>query len=734
MVRYGLDFAFSMMRLNEVLALRQSTRLPNRRLLLWTGAAGLLLYLVFQVVPELVRVVRDHDDRSYMAKAEAEAAAVRFAEERLGGSYEPAGSVHQIQTNLYGYLSREDLGKQYEERFDPLYPVETWQVELHGDEGVVLFVHVHMRTGVVVAWNEVAGPGFEPEFGPASLAARAFAIEHGYEERELRLRDEPEDGAVVFDVADRKIGEARLKLRVGVREDGEGSFRVATFKPEFELPEEFTQYVERQDRIASILNLAGYMGLSFVLFVIAIIYAALMRERTSFKRGLLLSGIFLVFYQISNFNMFNGLRASAGEIEDSVAVTVFLTVFQVLFTIGIALSVWFAFVGGDGLWRSMGYKLWLRRGERGFGADAWRAVKIGYCAAFAMLGLQAVIFLVLERGLGVWYSADVTQSMLNFRWPLLFPLLAWCAAISEEAMYRLFGVGLFRKWFRNTAAACIIPTVVWALGHVAYPVYPWSTRLIELTIIGLLFCWLFVRYGFATALFTHAIFDLVLMATSLMFMGGADAILAGVFYIVHPIGVAWLIHRWDRRWPAKPAAPALVGPAAAAVATPATPATPAAPAALPAADASEAGTPGASGSDTHESGTPEPGTSGSNMHRGGLPESGASGSDAHRGGLPESGASGSDAHRGGLPESGASGDGAHRGGLPESGDSGDGAYGASAPDTGASGFGPHEAGKLRTGASCDSTNEASKPGTGGAGDAGTGPSGSNRPGIASPDY
>ncbi|OUM96211.1 MAG: hypothetical protein A9Z00_07765 [Thermobacillus sp. ZCTH02-B1] len=532
--------------------MRQAFARPDRRLLLWSGGVGLLLYLIFQLLPEISDVIRDPESYRHIAEAEAEAAAVRFAEAHFGGTYEPEGTVHQIRERLYGYLSREKLIKDYDDRFGPQYPVEYWQVELKGDDGSSLFVRVHMRTGDIVGWNEVSDGGRGMEFGAASLAARAFAIERGYAESDLRLRGLPEDGGIVFDVADHEIGEARLALHIRVAQADDGAIRVVSFTPEFELPEAHIRYVDRQDRIALILTYAGAFGISFVLFVIAIVYAVLLRRRTSFRRGLLLSGIYLAFYIVQDISMFDGIRASIGEVENAGLATVFMTVFQILFTIGIALSVWFAFVAGDGLWRSMGANKWRRRGEPGFGDDVWQGMKIGYGAAFALLGLQALIFLVMRLGFGIWSSADVTQSLLNFRWVWAFPLLAWCAAISEEAMYRLFGVGLFRRWFRNTAAAAVIPTVVWALGHVAYPIYPWSTRLIELTIIGLLFCWLFVRYGFAAALFTHAVFDLVLMATSLMLLGGAGNILLGIFYIVHPVGVAWLIRWWDRRRPPKP--------------------------------------------------------------------------------------------------------------------------------------------------------------------------------------
>ena len=544
--------------------MHQAQAQPNWRLLLWAGAVGLLLYLVLQLLPEVSRYVREAEDYRYIAETEAEAAAVRFAETQFGGSFKPAGTVHQIRERLYGYLSRENLGKEYDDRFGRQYPVDYWQVELHGDGGSVLYVQVHLLTGEVVGWNEVSGRGRGMEFGAASLAARAFAIERGYADRDLHLRGLPEESEIVFDVADRQVGEARLALRIRTSQTEDGAVVVTAFKPEFEVPGAYTRYVDRQERIALILTYAGYMGLSFVLFIIAVIYASLLRRWTSFKRGLLLTGIFLAFYLLNDINMFDGIRASFGETEGAGLAAVFATVFQIVFTIGIAASVWFAFVGGDGLWRSMGYNPWMRRGEPGFGDGVWQAVKIGYCAAFALLGLQAVIFLVLKQGFGIWSSADVTQSPLNFRWAWAFPLLAWCAAISEEAMYRLFGVGLFRRWFRNTAAAAVIPTVIWALGHVAYPIYPWTTRLIELTILGLLFCWLFVRHGFAAALFAHAVFDLILMATSLMYLGGVDSILIGIFYIVHPLGVAWLIRWWDRRRPPRSEAPAAGEPSPAA--------------------------------------------------------------------------------------------------------------------------------------------------------------------------
>lgn len=547
--------------------MQQQLRMAEPNWRRWSIAAiiGLVIFLTIQIILPLVsESISDSSTPDVIAETEAERKALTFIESHFGDAAAEAAAVHQSQSQLGGYLAKEKLSKSYQDTYGSDFPIDTWQVEVRGrsavDGGIrTRFVYVHMETGEVIAWNEAKGSvvkeGRTLDFTAASLAARAFAVERGFRDNELTVRDtRAGQGAVMVDVTGARIGDAKLTLRIRAEQEPDGAIRIVEYKPAFETPDGYKTYVERQDKIAENVTMIGSMGLSFVLFILAIVYAILYRGHTSFARGLLLSGAFLLFYIVNTFNMYDGFRATLHEELDAASTTNFLVAFQLVFTIGIAASVYFAFVAGDGLWRSMGRSLWLRRGEQGFGADAWRGMKIGYLAAFIFLGLQAVFFIVVENGFGVWSTSDPSQSPLNFGIPLLFPLLAWSAAISEEAMYRLFGIGLFRKWFKHTAAAAIIPTIIWALGHVAYPIYPWSTRLIELTLLGLLFCWLFVRYGFAAALFAHAVFDLVLMAIAVMFLGGTDNIIAGIFYIVHPVGLAWLIYAWDRKRPKRTAA------------------------------------------------------------------------------------------------------------------------------------------------------------------------------------
>ncbi|WP_242403816.1 CPBP family glutamic-type intramembrane protease [Paenibacillus pini] len=62
---------------------------------------------------------------------------------------------------------------------------------------------------------------------------------------------------------------------------------------------------------------------------------------------------------------------------------------------------------------------------------------------------------------------------------------------------------MMKKIVRNTFIACLIPTLIWALGHTLYPIYPVISRPIELTIVGLIFSLIFLRHGYITVMFSH---------------------------------------------------------------------------------------------------------------------------------------------------------------------------------------------------------------------------------------
>ncbi|CAM4353483.1 CPBP family intramembrane glutamic endopeptidase [Paenibacillus tarimensis] len=519
-------------------------------LYIW-GSICLAIFIIFQILPTADSSFFGSEGKPMIAEDKAEQNAAEFVREHFGADVKSASAVYQADRDLYGYLAKEKLTKNFDEQYSSRFPTETYQVNVRslippGSKQRSIFVQVNMESGEIVGWN--ATPQGAPsawtraDSEAADLAARSFLHEHGFRDEELKLMPAPaEDGSLVYQASGYTVGDAKLYLHIDARL-GEGqSVLITLYKPQFKPPEGYTSYVEQQDQISSLLTLTGYIGMSVVLFILAIIYAILYRRHTSFARGWLLAVIFFLFYTANNINMLDGIEATLGEVENA-AQMAWLGTIVTTFIMGImAASVYISLVAGDGLWRGMGRNLWPRWGETGYGDHVWTSMKIGYWIAFIFLGLQTLIFIFLEMGTGAWATTDVSQSPINFAYPWLFPILAWCAAISEEAIYRLFGIAVFKRWFRSTYAAVIIPTIVWALGHVAYPIYPWTTRLVELTLLGLLFCFVMLRYGFTAALFAHAVIDLVLMAVSLVMMGSSENMIAAVFYILHPIALAWLI-------------------------------------------------------------------------------------------------------------------------------------------------------------------------------------------------
>jgi len=527
---------------------------PWRRLLLFSTIC-LAIYLALQIIPQTAASFFSSSAPQVMDKSEAESLATAFVKEQFGAVIAEPHAVHQTDRLLNGYLAKEKQLEAYDEQYGKQFPPDTYQVDvkvphpLGGMQDIYYYVYLHMESGEVVAWNRQGGvpEGERPLLSEEALeAAQAFATERGFLEEQLAPRGMPDrNGFVIIDVKGASIGEAELELRIRSVVTADGEIRTVGYKPTFLPPQPYIDYVEGQDQLGSILTLAGYLGMTVILFILSVVYAALYRRHTSFLRGLFLTGFFLVFYIISNVNMLDGVRAGLGENPSANEFAIAGMAITVLISIAMAASVYFALVGGDGLWRAQGRNLWPRFGEPGYGMHVWRSMKLSYLWAFIFLGLQTIIFLLLERGFGTWTTSDAATSIYNFGSPWIYPMLAWCAAISEEAVYRLFGIGLLRKWFKNLFVASLIPTVIWALGHVSYPFYPATTRLIELTILGLLFSYIFLKYGFLTAVFTHAIVNSIMMSLLLIFMGEPVNMVAGVFYIVLPVLVAWVMRWWS---------------------------------------------------------------------------------------------------------------------------------------------------------------------------------------------
>lgn len=525
---------------------------PNEwKRFLWAAMACFLIYVSVEVGPMIASIVTGELNTKVIAKSVAEDRASSFAEKHTGLEVKSAKAVHQTDKLINGYLNKHKLINTYTDKYDQSFPTDTFQVDLKFTDGGSGFVYVHMQSEKIVAWNFlIDGPGLSDTDMNNEVAAFLNTQSLGgaaFKESSIDENGEWHGEAPAGYV----IEEAALNIDI-YAQNLEGKNMITKYKPAFAAPADYIKYVKKQDKWAEFLTGFGYMFMSFVLFVLAIIYAVLYRKFTSFKYGIILTVVYFITYIIMNLNVLDGIRASLGENELAGQAVLFTAIFTVLLTIPMAGSIYISIVAGDGLWKAQGRALWPRFGQKGYGDYVWRSVGLAYLFAVILFAIQSVIFIALRLTIGTWDTSDVTQSPYNMGILWLMPVLAWAAAISEEAVFRFFGIGLFRRWFKNTFAAALFPTLFWALGHVMYPFYPSSTRLIELMIIGLLFSFIFVRYGFITAMFTHAIFNSVAVGMSLLTIGTAPNIISAIFFSVLPVIIAFVLKYFSRKKEKKP--------------------------------------------------------------------------------------------------------------------------------------------------------------------------------------
>lgn len=167
--------------------------------------------------------------------------------------------------------------------------------------------------------------------------------------------------------------------------------------------------------------------------------------------------------------------------------------------------------------------------DPGFGAAALR----GYGLAAALMGFFVGFYWFARTWMGAWMPAEGPYSeIFNNLAPFLTPLtISLVAAISEETIYRLFGVSLFKKLTGSTALGLVLPAAIWAFGHSNYPVFPVYVRGIELTIAGTLFGIAFLRYGLVTCIVAHYVIDAVALGLPLVTSGSTSYVISGVVVI-----------------------------------------------------------------------------------------------------------------------------------------------------------------------------------------------------------
>ncbi|MDR6554929.1 type II CAAX endopeptidase family protein [Paenibacillus qinlingensis] len=537
-------------------------RLKFNRSLLFLCCIGLLLYFGVSMLYGLHEEEASPADMPTISKQQAAESAASFIRQRYELHNPQTYVVYQSKKERNGYFQKEKLLESYTKQYGERFPIDYYQVSVKDPTTKRQFeVDVNYTNSSIIGWHE------NLEINPtrqsslisktkADTLAKVELRQMGFDPEDFSRIDETrnnsteEQTTLLFEKRTNPIGEAKLQVRVDFDQTNLTGFQV-----NFQLPASHLDWLTKQDDSASRMTWVS-MGFSLLMTLAAIVFAIIYRKHIRFSRGLLLTTIFLVIYIMNNVNMYPAFRVMSGDMNSDFAVR-FTILFMSAITLLLGISLYLSLVAGIGLWNSIGQNKWPSWKENRFGQEVYDGMGRGYLLAIFVLGVQQVLFYAGEMKFDVWSVNDPTDSVLNMLEPRLFPLMAWVAAISEEATFRFLGIILFKKLFRNNFIAILLPSVIWAASHTQYPIYPVYTRLIEVTIIGIILGYVFLKYGFITAIFAHACMDSILMGLSLFSLGNVGDVLAGLLYLILPgivgVGLAWL--HGKRRKPPIPGEP-----------------------------------------------------------------------------------------------------------------------------------------------------------------------------------
>jgi hypothetical protein len=430
---------------------------------------------------------------------------------------------------------------------------EEWQLEVGVDGKVVAFQHLI---------EEAAAGADLPQDSALALAERFLVAQSwslaGFDrvESSSRKRDHRTDHHFTWEQqgssipwaakADSARGTGAVRLEVDVLGDSVGSYRHF-----LKVPEAFQRDIEGTLQVGVLLALTS-LGLTFVLGLVAL-GVAIARHRhgdirwaPAFRLAALMSVLTLIEGVMSWPMVRYGYQTELGWGTYVGILVLGLLVGALLY----GLWALFATAAGEALGRETypasleGFLDWTR-GRLGSAAIAAASFR-GYAVGFGILGYLTLFYLVARRYLGAWMPAEGPHSeIFNSYLPFLAPLtISLVAAVTEETTYRLFGISLVKRYTRSTALALLVPAMIWAFGHSSYAVLPVYLRGIELTIGGVLFGLVFLRWGLVACIVAHFVIDAVQIGMPLLTSGNASYIVSGLIVMgiaLLPAVAAWFL-------------------------------------------------------------------------------------------------------------------------------------------------------------------------------------------------
>jgi len=137
---------------------------------------------------------------------------------------------------------------------------------------------------------------------------------------------------------------------------------------------------------------------------------------------------------------------------------------------------------------------------------------LGYWLIPVQMACVTLIYLLANQFLHGWVSSSLGYSGLITSWLPWSPALnsGLFAAIFEEFLFRVLTISWLKRLVKYDWLAVLIPAIMWGLVHINHSNQPFLVRNFEVTLWGIIFGYIFLRYGPLPALVAHAGYDVII--------------------------------------------------------------------------------------------------------------------------------------------------------------------------------------------------------------------------------
>jgi len=353
-----------------------------------------------------------------------------------------------------------------------------------------------------------------------------------------------------------KLGEATQRVSVSVTGD-----RVIGYSRYLFIPEAFGHRYQREQEKGNLLaNLAGAASAVFlVAMVVLFVMGAARRElrwRTALVPAALVSAVMLV----TQLNSLPLAYAAFPTNKSDISFWMGQVVGMAMSLVGLFFLTALLVLGAEWVYRRTFPQhpvlhTWFSRAGLGSGPGR-RRLLLGYWLITLQLGYVGVFYFLADRLLGAWGpSASRYDDLFGTAVPWIYALLIGVtAAISEEFIFRVVAISWLKRVLKRDWLAVLIPAVIWGFAHCSYPNKPFYIRGIEVTVWGVVFGYIFLRYGPLPSLLSHAGYNAV--AVGSVFLSSVTWLPKLSFVVVlvlvaSPLALSWW---WGRRRQEEPAA------------------------------------------------------------------------------------------------------------------------------------------------------------------------------------